>query len=162
MDCTGRYGLLCQLYNHKWCVLRVFSVVGSSLSALSVLKHYLCVDPRSHIMGRSIVIPSLQTGNWALKAKKHPSKSILVMPKFKCRWLVSRTHALHCYTDRVKPDRNSILVAIVTEAKQLLPKVNSKTTRYPWAPPASPCVCENMDIVMGWYPYDLSSCLNNL
>ena len=148
MDCTGRYDLLCQLYNHKRCVLRVFSVVGTTLSALRVLKHYLCVDPHGHTMSRSIVIPSLQTGNWGLKAKKHPSKSTLVMPKFKCRWFVSRTLALHCYTDREKPDRNSSLVAIVTEAKQLLPKVNSKTIRCPWAPPASPRVCENTDIVM--------------
>lgn len=102
-----------------------------------------------------------QFTDWKLRLKGEitPLKSTLVKPKFD---LCLGAHALHHYTNKVKPDRNSSLVAIVTEAKQLLPKLNSETTRRPGASPTLPCVCKNRDIEMGWCHSNLPSCLNNL
>lgn len=133
--------------------------MGTTLSALSVLS--MCGSSQPHY---EQVHCYSQFTDWKLRLKgqEAPLKIYTSNVKIQVQALVSRTHALHCYTDRVKPDRNPSLVALVTEAKQLLPKVNSKTTRYPWAPPILPCVCESTGIVMGWYPYDLSSCHNNL
>lgn len=44
----------------------------------------------------------------------------------------------------------------MTKTKQLPPKVNSETTRCPWAPPALPGVCEKTDSAKGWYLSDFT------